>query len=290
MSRRRGGGATPALLGAWLLAAARGATPACPLESASLKDGDEPMTHRRHAAPSPHLDNCTWYSEMSCCTPEDTTRISHAPPPISLHGTSRACRDELHLLQCAACSPAQADLFLQACAGPPAPNTPPAHPYSRHRCCCRRRSADSSSPSFASARRSAAAFIASAPLHSSPRRTRESTSLSTTASLCAMAWGCARCRHPLMPSRSQRAQGRGPRSRAPLRRSARQRCGPRRARGGRGAHRAAASAADARSPTGPAPLDGGSSRSSCYMRTGRTATPAASGSQIRYVPVIKYSV
>ena len=87
-----------------------GASRACPLEAVSH---DEPVAHRQIAGPEPGLLNCTWYAGETCCTPDDTQRISNEDPEISLLGTTRRCRDLLHLIQCSVCSPAQADIYLQ---------------------------------------------------------------------------------------------------------------------------------------------------------------------------------
>ena len=43
---------------------------------------------------------------------EDVRRLSHADPVLSLVGSSLHCRDQLHLLMCSICSPAQADLYI----------------------------------------------------------------------------------------------------------------------------------------------------------------------------------
>ena len=100
------------MLLALLAAVAAASRRACPLESVSLEQ-DDPVAHRQFAGPEPGLQNCTWYARETCCTPDDTRRISNEAPEISLIGTTRSCRDLLHLLQCSVCSPAQADLYLQ---------------------------------------------------------------------------------------------------------------------------------------------------------------------------------
>ena len=87
----------------------------CPLSSAELSDfvapRDDYMTHMAEVAPQPHLVNCTWYSEATCCTAEDTLRISNLEPEIRMSGMTNGCRNMLHLLMCSVCSPHQAALW-----------------------------------------------------------------------------------------------------------------------------------------------------------------------------------
>jgi hypothetical protein len=52
--------------------------------------------------------NCSWYQRSSCCSAEDTARISQQEPEIRLLQSSRGCRDVLHMLMCSSCSPRQA--------------------------------------------------------------------------------------------------------------------------------------------------------------------------------------
>ena len=85
----------------------------CPLSVRELADGATFLTNILESSPNSNLVNCTWYRKDTCCSAEDTLRISHADPEISLHGTSRGCRDALHLLMCAPCSPEQSSLFAQ---------------------------------------------------------------------------------------------------------------------------------------------------------------------------------
>ena len=61
-----------------------------------------PYTHRMYAV------NCSWYQSSSCCSAEDTARISQQEPEIRLLQSSRGCRDVLHMLMCSSCSPRQA--------------------------------------------------------------------------------------------------------------------------------------------------------------------------------------
>lgn len=79
----------------------------CPLSDVELSDGVASSTHLATPQPQPDLVNCTWYRRSTCCSAEDTLRLSHADPEIQLHSTSKACRDTLTMLQCAACSPEQ---------------------------------------------------------------------------------------------------------------------------------------------------------------------------------------
>ena len=79
----------------------------CPLSDVELADGVASSTHLATPQPQPDLVNCTWYRRSTCCSAEDTLRLSHADPEIQLHSTSKACRDTLTMLQCAACSPEQ---------------------------------------------------------------------------------------------------------------------------------------------------------------------------------------
>ena len=85
----------------------------CPLSLNELHDGAPFLTNRLSSASNSELVNCTWYRKDTCCSAEDTLRISHADPEISLRGSTRACRDALHLLMCAPCSPLQKSIFVQ---------------------------------------------------------------------------------------------------------------------------------------------------------------------------------
>ena len=78
----------------------------CPLSTVELADG-RCSTHLATPQPQPELVNCTWYKSSSCCSADDTLRLSHADPEIRLQSASRGCRDTLTMLQCAACSPEQ---------------------------------------------------------------------------------------------------------------------------------------------------------------------------------------
>ena len=86
--------------------------PSCPLSAVSLSYEDELWTQRPTAGPLERPSNCSWYRESSCCSSEDVLRLSHADPVLSLVGSSLHCRDQLHLLMCSICSPAQADLYI----------------------------------------------------------------------------------------------------------------------------------------------------------------------------------
>ena len=67
------------------------------------------MPHTAHRKPSERLAvNCSWYQSSSCCSKEDTARISQQEPEIRLLQSSRGCRDVLHMLMCSSCSPRQA--------------------------------------------------------------------------------------------------------------------------------------------------------------------------------------
>lgn len=85
----------------------------CPLSRVQLRDGQSMWTGL--PAPMP-LDtaavNCTWYRDSTCCSAEDTLRISHQVPEVSLGQSSRGCRDVLHMLMCSPCSPHQSELFV----------------------------------------------------------------------------------------------------------------------------------------------------------------------------------
>ena len=67
------------------------------------------MPHTAHRKPSERIAvNCSWYQSSSCCSKEDTARISQQEPEIRLLQSSRGCRDVLHMLMCSSCSPRQA--------------------------------------------------------------------------------------------------------------------------------------------------------------------------------------
>jgi hypothetical protein len=85
----------------------------CPLSQTELYDGGGGLTNALAPSKQRSLVNCTWYRDSTCCTPEDTLRISHSEPEISLLGSSRGCRDALGMLMCAPCNPDQALLFMQ---------------------------------------------------------------------------------------------------------------------------------------------------------------------------------
>lgn len=84
----------------------------CPLSRLELHDGGAFLTNMPAPAPQP-LVNCTQYRHQSCCTSEDSLRISHGVPEIVLQRTTRGCRDALHMIMCAPCSPAQSQLFAE---------------------------------------------------------------------------------------------------------------------------------------------------------------------------------
>ena len=85
---------------------------ACPLSTVSL-EGDDTWTGLTSPEPlSEDAVNCSWYAGSTCCTAADTLRISHDEPEISLRGSTRGCRDVLHLLMCSPCSPRQDTIFL----------------------------------------------------------------------------------------------------------------------------------------------------------------------------------
>ena len=88
----------------WLSAAA---ATTCPLSQSELAHDAPYLSHLRSPAPQADLLNCTWYSRHTCCNAEDTLRVSHAEPEIRLRGTTRGCRDALHLLMCSVCAPEQ---------------------------------------------------------------------------------------------------------------------------------------------------------------------------------------
>ena len=97
----------------WLAAVlvANAAPDHCPLSRAELTHSDF-LTHL--VSPQPQqLMNCTQYTGRTCCTAEDTLRISHAEPEIQLIGATRRCRDLLHLLMCSVCSPNQAEFYVR---------------------------------------------------------------------------------------------------------------------------------------------------------------------------------
>ena len=76
----------------------------CPLSTSELAHGSVFLTHLDSPARQGKLVNCTWYSESTCCTPEDTLRISHEPSEINLHGSPMRCLDAMRLLACSPCS------------------------------------------------------------------------------------------------------------------------------------------------------------------------------------------
>lgn len=87
----------------------------CPLSTLSLEHGGSTLTHLAAPQRQTGLVNCSWYSTSTCCSAEDTLRITHdANPEIQLSGMlTRGCRDTLTMLQCASCSPNQQLLYAQ---------------------------------------------------------------------------------------------------------------------------------------------------------------------------------
>lgn len=83
----------------------------CPLTAFTPADSLDTLTHAPSVGELMHAPNCSWYSQGSCCSAEDTLRISHGPAPIALIGTTSGCRHRLTMLMCSTCSPAQADIF-----------------------------------------------------------------------------------------------------------------------------------------------------------------------------------
>ena len=83
----------------------------CPLSTSELAHGSVFLTHLDSPARQGKLVNCTWYSESTCCTPEDTLRISHEPSEINLHGSPMRCLDAMRLLACSPCSSDQSLIF-----------------------------------------------------------------------------------------------------------------------------------------------------------------------------------
>ena len=89
--------------------------PSCPLSKAELQKDGTFLTHLPSPSPSlQRLSNCSWYSKNTCCSAEDVLRVSHSDPEIKLSGTTRGCRDVLHLLMCAPCSPDQSVIFVSS--------------------------------------------------------------------------------------------------------------------------------------------------------------------------------
>ena len=91
--------------------------PSCPLSQAELHDGGGFLTQLSEPSPQSDLQNCTWYRESTCCSAEDTLRISHAVPDVRLSSTTQKCRDVLHLLMCSPCSPDQNILWVPESVG-----------------------------------------------------------------------------------------------------------------------------------------------------------------------------
>ena len=88
--------------------AANAGTPACVCTCVRVHPCRR-MPHTAHRKPSERLAvNCSWYQSSSCCSKEDTARISQQEPEIRLLQSSRGCRDVLHMLMCSSCSPRQA--------------------------------------------------------------------------------------------------------------------------------------------------------------------------------------
>lgn len=85
--------------------------PTCPLSFAELAAAAPLLTHLPSPAPNVELPNCTFYKASTCCTADDALRISHSEPEIRLTGTTRGCRDVLHLMACSVCSPDQEHIF-----------------------------------------------------------------------------------------------------------------------------------------------------------------------------------
>ena len=91
--------------------------PTCPLSTHELEDQRTALTSLDVPIAQPHLVNCSWYRHSSCCSAEDTLRISHAEPEIKLAAPTRKCRDALNLLMCAPCSPDQEIIFSRRSIG-----------------------------------------------------------------------------------------------------------------------------------------------------------------------------
>ena len=70
------------------------------------------MTHFLEPSSNKALKNCTWYSSQTCCSQDDSERISQENSEIELSETTRSCRDLLHSIQCSICSPQQEQIFL----------------------------------------------------------------------------------------------------------------------------------------------------------------------------------
>ena len=85
----------------------------CPLSDVQFEAGGPFLTHNHRPQPQPDLVNCSWYASDTCCTAEDTLRISHTAADVKLSQTTRRCRDKLTLIQCSRCSPRQELLFLE---------------------------------------------------------------------------------------------------------------------------------------------------------------------------------
>ena len=93
--------------------AAATSRPECPLSKVALRDGQHTWTAlARPGQLEATAVNCTWYRESTCCSAEDTLRISHQAPEIVLRQSTRGCRDVLHMLMCSPCTPHQTSLFL----------------------------------------------------------------------------------------------------------------------------------------------------------------------------------
>jgi len=87
----------------------------CPLARIQLEHGGGFATNLEQPQSVQGMVNCSWYAQSTCCSAEDTLRITHTDhPEISLAGAlTRGCRDSLTLLGCASCSPDQRLLFAQ---------------------------------------------------------------------------------------------------------------------------------------------------------------------------------
>ena len=110
-------GSAPALAGRFSVlcwaALASGSRPTCPLSKVSFADNQNFWTELSTPAPlSTDAVNCSWYKQSTCCSAEDTARISQQEPELDLQQSSRGCRDVLHLLMCSSCSPRQEELFV----------------------------------------------------------------------------------------------------------------------------------------------------------------------------------
>ena len=85
----------------------------CPLSSYTLADGVDFLTHHADPVAELHLPNCSWYKARTCCTSDDALRISHARSEVQLNGATVGCREQINLLMCSVCSPAQSSFFVE---------------------------------------------------------------------------------------------------------------------------------------------------------------------------------